>query len=78
MAYVSKQDLAQMDRPDFLVDVVMRANGTLHMVLEGMDWEDAVLRAQSALEDGLQVEIEESDAWAGADEQFIDEFDRQQ
>lgn len=62
MTYVSRQALASMSRPDFLVDVVIRSpRGELRLVCEGLDWDDAVARALSAVDDGLQAEIGESD-----------------
>jgi len=76
MAYVTKQELLEMPAPDFLVDMILRTNGTLQVVVEGLYWEEAVHRGLSAMEDGLTVQLEESDV-----DPFLfdyrDEFDRQ-
>ena len=65
MSYrVTAEDLATEEDPGFLVDVTTRINGRLHMVFSALYWDEAVAKAQSALDDGLQVEIEEWQRWA--------------
>lgn len=76
MAYVTKQQLLELPVPDFLVDMILRTNGTLQAVLEGLGWDEAVRRGLSAIEDGLTVQLEET----GMDPflfDYSDEYDRQ-
>ena len=60
MAHVTQKTLALMEAPDFLVDVIVRNNGSLIEVRQDMDWDDAVACAFGWLDDGFTVEIEEA------------------
>ena len=55
----SKNEILALDNPGFYVDVVARNKGTIQASWARLDWDEAVERALSAIEDGLQVEIEE-------------------
>lgn len=61
--HVTNQHLQQLKTepdPGFLLDVVLRVNGTLHMVHEALMWDDALLRVEDALLDGFTVELMEA------------------
>lgn len=57
----SKAELVLELDPGFLVDVILRQHGSLWKVFPGLLWEDAIVRAEDALDDGFTVEIEESE-----------------
>jgi len=60
MARFTLEALRAEPVPAFLVDVVIRQNGSLRQVFQQCFWEDAIGLAENAFLQGLEVEIEES------------------
>ncbi len=52
-------DIINADIPDFLVDLIIRNQGTIQVAYVAIDWDEASKRALSAIDEGLQVQIEE-------------------
>ncbi len=59
MAIFTLAEINASDEPGFLVDCVMRLNGTIYRAFAAIPWDEAKSIAISAIEDGFQVEIEE-------------------
>ena len=72
------EQLIQEGDDGTLTDVITRINGRLHMVFGGLHFEDAVERVRAALEDCLEVEVEEHEQNPGAAHDLLSgEIDRQ-
>lgn len=59
MAIFTIAEINESEEPGFLVDCVMRLNGTLYKSYAAIPWDEAKSIAISALEDGFEIEIEE-------------------